>query len=232
MQIAGLQKATLIDFPNQVAAVVFTPGCNFRCPFCYNRDLILGEKITLIPEAEIFSFLKSRVGKLDGVVLCGGEPTLQEDLEDFCSKVKNLCLAVKLDTNGFLPERLKGLLDKKLLDYVSLDMKTSLDQRYLEATGTQGNWRTIVTAVRESLQLLKDGEVAFDVRTTLVPKLHNQEVLDQMSKELTGVPIWYWQQFKSLNCLNPEYNLEKPYTPVELEKMRQEVGPGVKIEIR
>lgn len=232
MKVAGLQKTTLIDFTGQIAAVVFTPGCNFRCPFCYNRDLVLGEKISLIPEEEVFIFLQSRVGKLDGVVLCGGEPTLQEDLEDFCSRVKGLGFTVKLDTNGFLPRRLKKLLDKKLLDYVSLDVKTSLDGHYSEASGFSGDWPDVVSAVHDSLILLKQAGVKFDVRTTVVPRLHPFSVLSRMAKDLAGVPVWYWQQFQPLNCLNPEYNLAKPYTLPELEKMRQDIGPEVKIEIR
>lgn len=232
MQIAGLQKTTLIDFPGQIAAVVFTPGCNFRCPFCYNRDLVLREDLNLIPEEEFFGFLKSRVGKLDGVVLCGGEPTLQEDLENFCLMVKDLGFMVKLDTNGFLPWRLKKLLTQNLLDYVSLDVKTSFDDRYLEATGLNGDWAPIVKAVQDSLNLIKQHGVEFDVRTTLVPRLHPFSVLRQMVKDLAGVPVWYWQQFQPLTCLNPEYNLAKPYTSSEVEKMRQAVGPEVKIEIR
>ncbi|MDP2873734.1 MAG: anaerobic ribonucleoside-triphosphate reductase activating protein [bacterium] len=232
MQIAGLQKTTLIDFPGQIAAVFFTPGCSFRCPFCYNRDLVLKEQLTLIPEEEIFSFLKSRIGKLDGVVLCGGEPTLQEDLRGFCSMVRDLGFMVKLDTNGFLPERLKELLAQNLLDYVSLDVKTAFDAHYLEATGLSGDWSPVVSAVKESLHLLKQAGIKFDVRTTLVPRLHPFSVLSQMAKDLAGVPVWYWQQFQALNCLNPEYNLEKLYPLKELEKMRQDVGPKVKIEIR
>lgn len=192
----------------------------------------MGEKINLIPEEEFFSLLRSRVGKLDGVVLCGGEPTLQEDLGDFCSRVKNLGFMVKLDTNGCLPKRLKELLDKKLLDYVSLDVKTSFDERYLEAAGLSGDWSPVVMAVQESLKLLKQSGVRFDVRTTVVPRLHSFSVLSWMAKDLAGIPIWYWQQFQPLNCLNPEYNLARPYTLTELEKMRPEVGEGVKIEIR
>lgn len=232
MQIVGLQKTTLIDFPGRIAAVVFTPGCNFRCPFCYNRDLVLEENINLIPEEEVFSFLKSRVGKLDGVVLCGGEPTLQKDLADFCSRVKDLGFLMKLDTNGYLPGQLRELLSKELLDYISLDVKTSFDEYYLEAAGLDGDWSPIVEAVQDSLKLLKQGGVEFDVRTTLVPRLHPFFVLKQMAEDLAGVPVWYWQQFQVLNCLNPEYNLAKPYSLAELEKMRQDVGSEVKIEIR
>ncbi len=128
--------------------------------------------------------------------------------------------------------RLRELLEEKLLDYVSLDIKTSLDQRYLEASGLSGDWQPVVTQVKKSLDLLKCSGVEFDVRTTLVPRLHPRIVLEQMADELGGVPVWYWQQFQALNCLNEEYNLKKPCSLTELEKLRCEVGSNVRVEIR
>ena len=129
MKISGIQKLTLLDFPDHVACTLFTPGCNFKCPFCHNSSLVLDlSTCQIIDEEEIFSFLKKRVGILDGVCITGGEPTLQKDLKDFIRKIKNLGYSVKLDTNGYRPEILKELVEENLLDYVAMDIKNSISK--------------------------------------------------------------------------------------------------------
>ena len=126
MIIGGLQKHTLIDYPGKIAATIFTSGCNFRCPFCHNPELVLPEEISKskeLPLQEVFSFLKERKGFLDGVVICGGEPTIHNDLYDFCSEIKRIGFLIKLDTNGHNPEMLEKLIDKELIDYIAMDIK-------------------------------------------------------------------------------------------------------------
>jgi pyruvate formate lyase activating enzyme len=148
IQIGGLQKATLIDYPGRLAATVFLIGCNFRCPFCYSSELVLLEKIKKQPKISLkyfFSFLKEKKGLLDGIVVCGGEPCLNKDLLAFIQKIKKLGYLVKLDTNGSNPKMLKNLIDKKLIDYVAMDIKAPLEsqkskiksQKYKRATGVR-----------------------------------------------------------------------------------------------
>ena len=125
MRLGGLQKTTLIDYPEKVSAIVWTVGCNFRCPFCYNKEIVTGD-VELIPEQQVFSFLKKRKNMLEGLVVTGGEPLLQDDIENFCKKVKKLDYLVKIDTNGSFPERLQKLIHDGLVDYIAMDVKAPL----------------------------------------------------------------------------------------------------------
>ena len=150
MIIQGLQKLTVLDFPGQVACIVFTAGCSFRCPFCHNATLVKGEG-DRIPEEEVLSYLKKRQGILDGVVITGGEPTLQNDLKDFIIKVKGMGYKVKLDTNGYHPDKLKELLDEGLVDYVAMDIKNS-KEKYACTIGIQN---VDITRIERSVDLIK-----------------------------------------------------------------------------
>lgn len=218
MRIGGFQKVTLIDFPAHIAAIVFLKDCNFRCPFCFNRDLVLGNLPT-ISQRSILSFLKKRKKVLDGVVISGGEPTIQKDLEKFIMKVKKLNFKVKLDTNGASPEVLKRLIEKKIIDYIALDFKAPFDERYSKAVGREFNPEEIAI----SLELLSRAKIPFELRTTVVPGIHNKETLIKMAKQLKEIVgrrkiPWLWQNFQPKTCLNPEFEKKKPYKkekPVE-----------------
>ena len=145
MIIAGLQKLTLVDYPEKLACTVFLAGCNFRCPWCYNPELVLPEKIknnSQISKKGFFDFLKYRISLLDGVVICGGEPTLNNDLPIFCKEIKKMGYLIKLDTNGSNPEMIKNLIDEKLIDYIAMDVKAP-KEKYKEATGTKIDIRQI-----------------------------------------------------------------------------------------
>lgn len=191
MLIGGLQKFSLIDYPKKVAAVIFTQGCNFRCPFCQNPDLVLPERYTEpIPEEEILSFLKTRQGQLTGVVVTGGEPTIQKDLTDFLRKIKSLGYAVKLDTNGNDPEALKKVLDAKLVDYVAMDIKTSL-QRYSEAAGVAVDIKNI----ERSIEFIVDAGIDYHFRTTLVSKYISNNDLEDISRLLKKAKSYIIQKF-------------------------------------
>ena len=180
--IAGLQKLTLLDFPGNVACTVFLAGCNYRCPFCHNAELFTGKVEPLMTEEEFFAFLRSRKGLLEGVAISGGEPTLTPSLEDFITKIKTLGFAVKLDTNGSRPEVLKGLVQKELIDYVAMDVKSSREG-YTAATGTQAD----LNAVEESLRFLIDGYLDYELRTTLVAQLHSAETITAMGQWLASL---------------------------------------------
>ncbi len=188
MKLGGLQKLTLLDFPEKVACTVFTSGCNFRCPFCHNASLALA-KDNDFSESEFFSFLKKRQGLLEGVCITGGEPLLQNDIEDFIREIKNLGFLVKLDTNGSFPEKLSKLLP--LLDYVAMDIKNS-PKKYLLTAGVDYN---ILDKVNQSIQILKNSDVGYEFRTTVTRELHSVKDFDEIGKWLEGVPRYYLQAF-------------------------------------
>jgi len=233
MKIGGLQKVTLIDFPDLIAAIVFVKGCNFACPFCFNRDLVLGNLPTLSPKT-VLAFLKKRKKILDGVVISGGEPTLQPDLEAFIRKIRKLGYQVKLDTNGAQPAVLKKLLSKKLIDYVALDIKGPLNEEYAAAIGKQLFEPTVVIG---SIKLLLKAKIPFEFRTTIVPKMHEKRTLRAMAKGLKKIVgqrkiTWFWQNFQPQTCLNPEFEARKPYSKETLNdflKIAKRDYPEVKL---
>lgn len=196
MRITGLQKLTLLDFPGRTAATVFTPGCNFRCPFCHNADLVLG---TGAPGAgaagvsldEFFAFLDKRQGLLDGVCITGGEPLLQPGIEDFCTRIREAGFAVKLDTNGSFPDRLRALVEANLVDYVAMDVKNA-PNRYGETAGAPAFG---LAPVQACLDFLRTDAVPYELRTTVVRELHAADDLRALAAWIEGAPAWYLQSF-------------------------------------
>lgn len=200
MKIMGLQKLTLLDFPQKMACTVFTGGCNFRCPFCHNASLVIGpEYVPLMTEDEFFDFLKKRRGVLDGVCITGGEPTLQKDIETFIIKIRDLGYAVKLDTNGFLPDVMIDLVNKGLVDYVAMDIKSS-PSGYARATGL----RTFDFApIKRSIDFLKSGKVDYEFRTTVVKELHGEQEILDIGDLIAGDSKYFLQSFEdSGNLIN------------------------------
>lgn len=193
MQIKGLQKLTLLDYPERTACTVFLGGCNLRCPFCHNASLVLPEKFgESIPRDEFFSFLSSRIGKLEGVCISGGEPTLQCELVDFIKEIKNMGFLVKLDTNGTNPDMLESLISARLVDYVAMDIKSSLDG-YAAAVGIS-DFDT--SSIERSIGILRRGEVDFEFRTTVVFGLHTEENIENTAKWLAGEEKYFLQTFE------------------------------------
>ena len=189
MHIAGLQKMTLLDFPNRVAATVFLPGCNFRCPFCQNSPLLRG--IDELSTDSFFDYLKKRQGLLDGVAVTGGEPLLQPDLGEFLEKIKALGFDVKLDTNGSQPQHLVKLLQKGLIDYIAMDIKNS-PQKYERTAGAT----EILPQIRESVDLIRSCGVDYEFRTTVVAELHEAEDFHHIGQWLQGAKAYYLQCFE------------------------------------
>ena len=183
MKIAGLQKMTLLDFPGRIACTVFLQGCNFRCPFCHNSDLLPGQGEVLMDDGEFLAFLKKRRGLLDGVCVSGGEPTLQPELEKLLKGIKELGFAVKLDTNGSKPDTLKKLVEAGLVDYVAMDIKNSPD-RYGDTTGCPG---INLDKVAQSASYLITGPVDYEFRTTVVAELHDDESVERMGQWLASL---------------------------------------------
>ena len=192
MRIQGLQKTTLLDYPEKVACTVFTAGCNFRCPFCHNASLVVNiPDESEITEEAFFSFLKKRQGILDGVCVTGGEPLLQPGIEDFIYKIKEFGYAVKLDTNGSFPEKLRYLVEEKLVDYVAMDIKNSLDA-YDATTGTDGRF---LEAIEESVAFLKEGKVPYEFRTTVTKDFHTREHFEKIGQWIQGAEKYFLQFF-------------------------------------
>ena len=190
MRLGGLQKMTLLDFPGRVACTVFTVGCNFRCPFCHNSSLVVTPELPELSQDDFFAFLRKRQGLLEGVAVTGGEPLLHPDMPEFLEKIRALGYAVKLDTNGAFPERLKAILDAKLADYVAMDVKNSREKYELTA-GVPG----ILPAVERSVELLRAGETPFEFRTTLVDELHEPEDFAAIGRWIAGVDRYFLQGF-------------------------------------
>lgn len=201
MKIGGLQRFSLIDYPGKIAAIVFTRGCNFRCPYCYNPELVdPGQFGECIPEEEVFSFLEARRGKLDGIVITGGEPTLQPDLADFIRRARGLGYSVKLDTNGSRPEILEDLIGKKLLDYVAMDLKAPLDpDRYAAAVRAGVD----IAALRRSIEIILSSGLKHEFRTTFVKGFLLETDFAKMGKAVKGAEKYAIQKFAPLKTLDP-----------------------------
>lgn len=179
MKISGLQKLTLLDFPDVVSCIVFTKGCNLRCPFCHNSSLVVDSKLTPeIDEEEVFSYLNKRKNILDGVVISGGEPLLQKDIKDFIVRIKTLGYKVKLDTNGVNSKLLSELIDEKLVDYVAMDIKNTFDKYDM----TTGKSNSKIDNIKESIRILKKEKVPYEFRTTIVKDFHNIEDIKKILK--------------------------------------------------
>ena len=220
MRIGGYQKTSLIDYPGKVAAVIFTSGCNFRCPYCHNRDLVLaGSEGGAFEASEILKDLEERKNLIDGVCITGGEPTLQKDLPEFVKKIKDLGLLVKLDTNGSNTTILQSVIKNGLVDYVALDIKAPLDERYGRAVGKKD---FEISFILLSMKELVASNVAYELRTTVVPGLHSEKDLLDLAKQLSEIAPkarWFLQNFQPKNCLDPEFEKIKPYDKIFLENL-------------
>lgn len=215
MRIAGFQKLTLLDFPNNVACIIFTQGCNFKCPYCHNSGLVGHENDELIDEEEIFSYLKKRKGVIDGIVISGGEPTVQKDLEFFVKRVKDLGFKVKLDTNGSNPEMVERLLKANLLDYIAMDIKTTLPD-YKEVTGVRPN----VKNLERSIKLIKESSIDHEFRTTIIKNIHDIDKIIKICNYVDGDKMFLQNFEQSENVLGK--NLE-PFTLEELKEISKKM---------
>ena len=223
MIIKGLQKTTLLDFPGKVACTVFTAGCNFRCPFCHNASLVISPDMSdTISEDDIFAFLKKRCGILDGVCITGGEPLLQRDIEDFIKKIRELGLAVKLDTNGAYPERLRSIINKGLVDYVAMDIKNSKEKYALTAGASVD-----IEKISESVRILMTSDVEYEFRTTVVRELHSPEDVKSIGKWIAGADRYFLQSFTdSGEIIGDGYSAHSPQDMGELLEIAKQYIPS------
>ena len=222
MNIHGLQKMTLLDFPGKVACTVFLGGCDMRCPFCHNWELVDMNAPALMDEQELLRFLGGRVGLLDGVAFTGGEPLLRNDLADVIKKIRDMGFLIKLDTNGNHPDRLKAVLEEGLIDYVAMDVKNSR-KRYGETIGLPG---FDTSKVEESVQMLISGNVDYEFRTTVMKEYHDEESFKDISEMINGAKNYYIQCFVDRDTV-PTEGLTA-YSADELRGFLEIVRPNVK----
>ena len=205
MKIQGLQKMTLLDYPGRVACTVFLGGCDFRCPFCHNYELVVGPAPEALSEEEFFSFLEKRRGLLDGVAITGGEPCLRNDLPEFISRIRDAGFAVKLDTNGSHPAMLARLIDEGLVDYIAMDVKNS-PTKYAHTVGLP---QIDLEPISESIGLLLAGNVDYEFRTTVVRELHEAADFEQIGPWIAGARRYFLQAFTQRDTV-PDRALSAP----------------------
>ena len=226
----GLQKSSLIDYPGKLACVIFLAGCNFRCPWCYSSELVLPLKIVNQPrfsEKDIFDFLEKRKGLLEGVVICGGEPTINKELPNFIERIKAMGYAVKLDTNGSNPKMLKELVELGLINYVAMDIKTSHESNVY---GNIINEGIKMEDIKESVEFLKSGKIDFEFRTTVVNMVHSKQDFIDIAKWIGGKNIkYYLQNFRAEKTIDPEFEKVKPFQISFLQEIVKEISPNFKI---
>lgn len=191
MHIEAIQKLTLLDYPGRTAATLFTHGCNFRCPFCHNAGLVVRPSEQSVDQGELFDFLEKRKKLLDGICITGGEPLLQPDIADFIRRVREIGYAVKLDTNGAFPEKLQALIDGGLVDYVAVDIKNS-PEKYEMTAGA----KNILEKVRKTVNILKEGKVPYEFRTTVTGNLHTETDMRSIGEWIQGTEKYFLQPFK------------------------------------
>lgn len=230
LNIAGFEKISLIDYPGKLSAIVFTYGCNLRCEYCHNPELVvepLKEEL-LLDEEKILKYLESRSGKLDAVVITGGEPLLYyQDLRSFIRKIKKLGYLVKLDTNGLLPNRLQSFIKSALIDYISMDIKYSADG-YEQYTGSD-----TLKKIKQSIKLIMGSGLEHEFRTTYVKGIHNTDSSKGIGELINGANLYFIQNFRPGKTINSSLSAQNSFTEKELRKLKKNVKPYVKnVEIR
>ncbi|SFQ48309.1 pyruvate formate lyase activating enzyme [Lachnospiraceae bacterium XBB1006] len=228
MQILGFAKMTLLDYPEHVAATIFTGSCNFRCPFCHNGDLVLHpQDVPIISEEEVLCVLEKRRSLLDGVCITGGEPTLQPDLADFIKKIKQFGYLVKLDTNGYRPDKLAALLEEGLLDYVAMDIKNT-KEKYAMTVGVPN---LQISNIEKSVQLLLSCDIPYEFRTTAMRELHTLADFQNIGDWIAGAHAYFIQPYReSEQVISPGFHA---HSPEELDEIKTTLQPYVKrVELR
>jgi pyruvate formate lyase activating enzyme len=228
----------LIDYPGKLSSVIFVGGCNFRCPFCHNSELVLNpDKMPDISEDEVLGFLKSRKEWVEGVVITGGEPTMHRELPYFIEKIKGLGIPVKLDTNGTNNVMLRQLINSGLLDYIAMDIKAPLSKyeaaagmsKAADAVGSHGG----LIDIKESVKDIMSSNVKYEFRTTVVPRLHKEADIIEIGQWLKGADKFVIQQFRPMTPIDPDYRMEKAYPRNKLDDFAEKLRPFFKrVEVK
>lgn len=236
MNIGGFQKLTLIDYPGKIATTVFTVGCSFKCSFCHNPELVIGSQFPVqgSQEKEFFSFLEKRKGKLEGVCITGGEPTIQPDIIEFIGKIKSMGFLVKLDSNGTRPDILKKALDMQIVDYIAMDIKNS-QEKYLSTSGLKENsmGKSLLDRVKLSVGLIMYSGIPYEFRTTVVPGIHEEKDFEKIAEWIKGADAYYLQEYRELRVLDPKIKEKTKGKTLDLDKIKENIKENFgKIEIR
>jgi len=218
MEIKGFIETSLVDWDGMVCCVLFLPGCNFRCPFCYNHALVSRpEKLETVPWERVEKYLSEKKDWIDGVAVTGGEPTIHQELMPLLVKVQSLKFKVKLDTNGYRPEVLDELFSQKLVDYVAMDVKAPLDGSYSRAAGVEVD----TSLIERSIRAIIDSGLPHEFRTTVVPGYHTAESIAKIGRAIEGARKWALQQFVPAQADDPELRSLKPLLEPELLEMQR-----------
>lgn len=221
MRIGGYQKLTLIDYPGKIATTVFTVGCSFRCPFCHNPELVLSTQFPAPNnmEEEFFAFLEKRRGKLEGICITGGEPTIQPDIIDFIKKIKAMGFLVKLDSNGTRPDVLRKVIREKLVDFIAMDIKNS-PKKYSKTTGTLVD----IERIKLSVEMIMNSGIDYEFRTTVVPGFHTEKDFEEIAKWIKGAKAYYLQEFRDLKIIDPKLKDRKNVKFIDLDEIAENIS--------
>ncbi|MCD6461759.1 MAG: anaerobic ribonucleoside-triphosphate reductase activating protein [Thermoplasmata archaeon] len=226
--VKGFIKTSLLDWDGHIVSTIYLPGCNFRCPFCHNSALVLSPgDMETIPWSEVSAYLMENGDFLDGVCVTGGEPTLHPTLPRLLRTIKDMGLMVKFDTNGTNPDKLKELMEEGLLDYIAMDIKAPLDERYMKAVGLS----TDLEKIEESIRIIMEGNVDYEFRTTVVPGITGPREIEDIARHIEGARRYALQQFVPRNTMDPAMMDVAPYTPEEVRDMARTAGEYVR-EVR
>jgi pyruvate formate lyase activating enzyme len=225
MKIGGLQKVSLIDYPGRISAIIFTQGCNFRCPYCHNPELVDPKLYQpCLPEKDLLEFLNTRRRKLDAVTITGGEPTLQDDLIKFIRKIRSMDFAVKLDSNGSRPDILETLIRNRLLDFIALDIKAP-ETKYSEVVKAKVSY----DAIRDSIKLILSSGINHEFRTTVVTSLLLPKDICSIAREIAGARRYALQKFQRTKTLNKNYMEENTYPDDVFLKMKKQLEKQIPV---
>lgn len=226
MKIVGFIKTSFMDWDGKIASVIFLPGCTFRCPFCYNSEMVIAtEKLEGLPWEPIKDYFVENKDFLDGVCITGGEPTLTPELQKLCKEIKELGLEVKLDSNGTNPEVLKRLINEKLIDFIAMDIKAPFE-KYSASCGI--NDKKLIDAVKQSVQIIMSSGIDYEFRTTVVPTIHTFEDMQKISEQIKGAKKYVIQNFLQEKTLEPEMQKQKPFSREEINKFVEIAKQNIK----
>lgn len=222
MNIGGFEKFTMVDYPGKLAATVFTVGCSFRCPFCHNPEFVNHGAWSMehgVIEKEFFKFLEDRRGKLEAVCITGGEPTIQPDIISFIEKIKKMGFLVKLDSNGTRPDVLRKIINKKIVDYIAMDIKNT-PEKYSETAGVKVD----IERVKLSVKLIINSGIDYEFRTTVVPGFHNEKDFQIIAEWIGGARAYFLQEFRDFKVLDLRIKEKTQGKKVDLEKIKKKIG--------